>query len=81
MNAHAIWIKVRHVRSANPFEYWCPAEAAMILEPFDSIHRREFLPINFLSESEWNWWGRRPASALDSSNAEVIGVDNSDNIP
>ena len=52
MNALAIWIKVRHVRSANPFEDWHPAGAEMMSEPFDSIHRMEFPPINFLSKSE-----------------------------
>ena len=52
MNARAIWTKVRHVRSANPFEDWRPVGAAMMLELFDSIHRREFPPINFLLKSD-----------------------------
>ena len=54
MNDLDIWIKLRHVRSTDPFEYWCPAGAAVILElePFDNIHRSEFPSINFLSKSE-----------------------------
>ena len=52
MNSIAIWIKVCHVRSDNPFKDWRPAGAAIMLEPFDSIHRRSFPPINFLSKSE-----------------------------
>ena len=81
MNACAIWIRVRNVHSANPFEDCRPAGAAMMLETFDNIHPREFPLINFLLKSEWNRWGRRPASALNSSNAEVIDVDDSDEIP
>ena len=52
INARAIWIIVRQVRSANTFEDWRPVGAAMMLEPFDSIHQREFPPINLLSKSE-----------------------------
>ena len=81
MNALAIWIKVRHVRSANPFKDWRPLWALIMLETFDSIPRREFWPINFLSKSEWNRWGRHPASTLNCSSAEVIEVDDSEDIP
>ena len=81
MNALAIWIKVCHVRSSNPFEYWRPAGAAIMLELFDIIYRWAFPPINFLSNSEWNWWGRRPESPLSFSSAEVIDMDNSEDIP
>ena len=81
INARAIWIIVRHLRSANPFEDWRPAGAAMMLETFDSIHQREFPPITFLSKSEWNLWGRCPASALNSSNSVVIDGDANDYIP
>ena len=49
-NALTIWIKVRHVRLAYSFEYWRPAGAAIILEPFERIHRRALSPINFLSK-------------------------------
>ena len=52
INACAIWIIVRQVLSADPFEYWRPAGAAMMFEPFESIHWREFTPINFLSNLE-----------------------------
>ena len=54
INALFIWIKLQHVRSADLFEYWRPAGAAVMLElePFDIIHQREFSPINFLSKSE-----------------------------
>ena len=81
INSCAIWIIVRHVRSANSFEDWQPAGAAMMLEPFDSIHRRAFPPINFPSKSKWNLWGRRTASALNSSNADIIEVDDNDDNP
>ena len=80
MNARYIWVKAIHVRSANPFEDWCPAGAAIMLEPFDNIHRRAFPPINFLSKLEWNRWGRRPTSALKCYIAEVIDVDDSEEI-
>ena len=52
INARAIWVIVRQVRSSNPFEDWRPAGAAIMFELFESIHRREFPPINFLSKSE-----------------------------
>ena len=66
---------VRQVRYANPFEDWRPAGAAIMFEPFESIHQRAFPLINFLSKSEWNLWDRRPASALNKSSADVINVD------
>ena len=81
INACAIWIILRHVLSANTFEDWRPAEAEMMLEPFDSIHRRKFTPINFLLKLEWNLWGRRPASSFDVSNDNVIDADDNDDIP
>ena len=74
-NAHAICIIVRQVSFANPFEDWRPAEAAIMFESFESIHWREFPPINFLSKSEWNQLGSHPASALNNSSADVINVD------
>ena len=81
INARAIWIIVRQVSSYNPFEDWRLAGAAIIFEPFDSIHRRAFPPINLLSKLEWNLWGRRPAYALNNSSADVIAVDDKDDIP
>ena len=81
INARAIWIIVLHVRSYNPFETWRQAGGAMMLEPFDIIHQRAFPTIDFLSKSDWNLWGRRPAYALNSYNADVIDVGNNDYIP
>ena len=52
INARAVWIILRQVRSTNPFEEWSRAGAAMIFEPFDSIHRMAFPLINFLSKLE-----------------------------
>ena len=72
---------VRQVHSSSPFEYWRPDGAAIMFEPFESIHRRAFPPINFLSKSEWNLWDRRPASALNNSSVDVIDVDDKDDIP
>ena len=69
------------MRSTNPLEDWRPAGAAMMLEPFDSIHQRSFPPINFLSKLERNLWGRCPASSLNNYNADVIDVDDNDYIP
>ena len=69
------------MRSTNPSEDWQPAGAAMMLEPFDSIHRRAFPPINFLSKLEQNLWDRRPTSALNNYNADVIDMDDNDDIP
>ena len=80
MNARSIWVKVIHVRYANPFEDWRPAGAAIMLELFDNIHQRAFPLINFLSKLEWNRWGRCPASALKCSIAEVIYVGDSEDI-
>ena len=51
-----------------------------MLELFKRIHRRAFPPINSLSKSELNKWGRRPASDLNCSSAEVIDVDDSEDI-
>ena len=81
INYCAIWIIVPQVRSVNPFEDWRPAGAARMLEPFEIIDRREFPLINFQSKLEWNLWGRRPASGLNNSNANVIDVDDNDYIP
>ena len=53
----------------------------MILEPFHRIHRREFPLTNFLLKSEWNHWGKCPASDLNCSSAEVIDVDDRYDIP
>ena len=50
-------------------------------ETFDSIHQRGFPQINFLSKLEWNWWGRCPASGFNCYSAEVIEVDDSEDIP
>ena len=52
INSCAIWIIVLQVRSANSFEDMHPAGAAIMFEPFESIHRRAFPPINFLSKLE-----------------------------
>ena len=52
-----------------------------MFKPFDSIHLRSFPPINFLSKLEWNLCVRRPESDLNNSIADVIGVDDKDNIP
>ena len=65
----------------NPFEDWRPAGAAMMLEMFEMIHRRAFTPINLLSKSEWNRWGKRPASDFNCSSTEVIDVDDIYEIP
>ena len=72
---------LHQVRSDNPFEYWRPAEAAIMFEAFESIHQRAFSPINFLSKLEWNIWGRRPTSAFNNSNTDVIDVDDKEDIP
>ena len=81
MDAISIWIRVRHVRSADPFIYWRPAGAMMMFEPFERIQNREFPPINFLSKSEWNRLGKRPASYLYFSSAEVIDFYDRYDIP
>ena len=80
IDARAIWIMVRQVCSVNPFEYWRPDGAGIMFEPFDSTHRRAFPPINFLSKLECNLWGRHPASVLNNSSADVINVDDKDDI-
>ena len=72
---------VRQMCSANPFEDWRPAGAAIMFETFESIHLRAFPPINFLSKLEWNLLRRRPASGLNNSGADVIGVYDKDDIP
>ena len=81
INDRAIRIIVLQVRSANPFEDWRTSGAEIMFEPFESIHWRAFTPINFLLKSEWNIWGRRPTSALNNSSADVIDVDDKDDIP
>ena len=52
INARAIWIIVRQVCYANPFEDLRPAGAEITFEPFESIHWRAFPPINLLSKLE-----------------------------
>ena len=52
----------------------------MMLEPFERIHHRVFPPINFLLKLEWNRWGKRPVSDFNCSCAEVIDVDDCDDI-
>ena len=69
------------MRSSSPFKYWCPAGVAIMFEPFENIHHKSFPPINLLSKSEWNIWGRRPTSALNNSRVDVINVDDKDDIP
>ena len=80
MYALAIWIRVRHVSSDHPYEDWRPEGAVMMLEPFERIQHREFPPINFLLKLEWKRWGNRPASDLNFYSAEVMDVDDRDNI-
>ena len=53
----------------------------MMFDPFERIQRRAFLPINFMSKSEWNRMGRRPVSDLNCYSAEVMYVDDIDDIP
>ena len=48
INYRVIWIKVRHVHSANPLKDFFPVGVAMMLETFDNIHQGAFTPINFL---------------------------------
>ena len=54
LNALAIWIKVRHVRSDNPFEDCCTAGAAIMLEPFERLiggHFRRLISCQSRSEN------------------------------
>ena len=81
INDRAIFIMVHQVRSTSPFEDWRPAGVVIMFEPFEIIYRRAFPPINFLSKPECNLWGRRTVSALNNSRADVIGVDDKDDIP
>ena len=81
INACAIWIMVLQLRSDSPFGDWRSAGAAIMFEPFESIHRRAFPPINLLSKSERNRWGRRPASAFNKYRVDFIGVDDKEDIP
>ena len=67
--------------SANPFEDWLPDGAAMMFDLFESIQRRAFPPINFLSKSGWKRLGKCPASDFKVSSAEVMDVDDRDYIP
>ena len=46
----------------------------MIFDTFEKKKCREFPRINFMSKSEWNRLGKRPASALNCYGVEVMGV-------
>ena len=52
-----------------------------MFDPFERIQSRAFPPIGFLSKSEWNRLGKRPASALNFSSTEVMDVYDRDCIP
>ena len=76
-----IWIRVLHVSSDNSFEDWRPEGAVMMFGPFERIQRRAFPPINFMSKLEGNRLGKRPASDLNCSSAEVMDAYDRNDIP
>ena len=53
----------------------------MIFDTFEKKKCREFPRINFMSKSEWNRLGKRPASYLYFSSAEVIDFYDRYDIP
>ena len=53
----------------------------MMFDMFERIQRREFSPINFLLNLEWKCLGKRTASYLGFSSAEVMDISDRDNIP
>ena len=81
MYALDIWIRVLHVRSANLFMDWRPVGATVMFYPFERIQRSAFPLINFLSKSKCNRLGKRPVSDLKCFSAEVMDVDDRDDIP
>ena len=69
-----IWIRVHHVRSANPFEDWHPAGAAIMFDLLAKIQHSAFPPISFLSKLEWKRLGNCTHYYLKMSSAEVMDV-------
>ena len=53
----------------------------MVFDPFESIQSRALPPINFLSNLEWKHLGKRPTYYLDFFSAEVMDVDDREDIP
>ena len=52
----------------------------MMFDLFERIYRREFPHINFLLKLEWKRLGKHPDSDLKISTAEVMDVDDRDDI-
>ena len=69
------------MHSSRPLEYWLPDGSAMMFELLARIQRRYFLPIIFLSKSEWNILGKCPASDLKDSRDGVMYVEDKYDIP
>ena len=65
---------------AHPFKDWRPEGDVTMLELFETIQCRSFPTFNFLLKSEWNRWVKRPVSDLNCSSAEVMYIDDRDNI-
>ena len=69
------------MHSTNTFKYWHPYGAAVIFDPLERIQRSAFLPIGFLSKLKWKLLGDCPASYLKFSSAEVMDVEDKNDIP
>ena len=52
----------------------------MMFELLERIQCRNLLPVSFLSNSEWNFLGNCPAYYLKVSRADVMDVEDTDNI-
>ena len=65
---------------ARPFKYWSPAGAAVVFESLARIQRRYFPPMSFLFNSEYNILGNCLESYLKGSRADVMDVEDKDNI-
>ena len=81
MYALVICIRVRHVRSDNPFRYWRPSGAAIMFDLLERIQHSAFPPISFLLKLEWKRLGNCPASDLKFSSAEVMDVEDKYDTP
>ena len=68
------------MRSANTFEYLRLYRYAIMFNLLSNIQHSAFMPISFLSKLEWNHLSNCPASDLKCSSAEVIDIEDKDDI-
>ena len=78
--ALAVWIKVHHLSSGNLFKDRKRTGDEIMFNQLARIQHNALPPISFLSKLEWNHLSNCPASDLKCSSAEVIDIEDKDDI-